>query len=315
MGTSRFAPSSTGPAHPGTLLAALLSWLDARARGDRWLLRMEDLDPARAQPRWDDEIRAALEWMELPWDDWQRQSERGERHAWALDRLADAGRLYPCACTRREIAARGEPSGLGGFAYPGSCRDRALPAGGWRESDEPLRVRLGDARLEIVDDSGLDLSGAPGRDPGDPIVRRRDGSVAYHLAGVVDDADAGVTRIVRGRDLAGTTPIQMALQQQLGAPSPSYRHHLLLLEERGEKLAKFHGAVGTPALRQVMSAQALCGLLAEATGLRDVATPLRPSELIEDFDWQRVATRDRPLRWTGERLLLLAPSNEAGDAP
>src|SRR4029077_7991310 len=108
---------------------------------------------------------------------------------------------------------------------------------------EPLRARLPEGPIELADETGADLSGYPGRTPGDPIVRRRDAAVAYHLAGVVDDAAESVTRVVRGRDLAATTATQVALQRLLGVATPRYRHHLLLLERRGEKLAKLHGAV------------------------------------------------------------------------
>ncbi|MEM7410557.1 MAG: glutamate--tRNA ligase family protein [Myxococcota bacterium] len=305
MGTSRFAPSSTGPAHPGTLLAALLGWLDARSRGDQWLVRIEDLDPERTRPEWDAGLQEALGWLGLAWDGFQRQSERDGAHAAALDRLAARGGLYPCTCSRRDLAAAGMPSALGGFAYPGTCRERPLPAGGWRSSTEPLRLRLPAQRFEIADESGRDLSGDPSRDPGDPVVRRRDGAIAYHLAGVVDDVDAGVTRIVRGHDLAATTATQWAIQAALDAPHPEYRHHLLLLEERGEKLAKFHGAVGFPTLREHLSGPAMCGVLAAAAGLRPTPEPVQPEALVADFDWSRVATRDRTLRWTGDRLLLL----------
>jgi glutamyl/glutaminyl-tRNA synthetase len=156
----------------------------------------------------------------------------------------------------------------------------------------------------VVDESGVDLSQDPERDFGDPVVRRRDGAIAYHLAGIVDDAAAGVTRVVRGRDLASTTATQVALQRVLGLPTPAYRHHLLLLEERGEKLAKFHGAVGADALRAHYAPYALCGFLAHACGLAQDASPLGPRDLLQDFAWDRVAEPDRVVRWTGSKLRL-----------
>ncbi len=155
------------------------------------------------------------------------------------------------------------------------------------------------------DEGGLDLAQDPAEVMGDPIVRRRDAAVAYQLAVVVDDAASAVTRVVRGRDLAASTATQVALQRLLGLPEPVYRHHLLLLEERGEKLAKLHGAVGADALRGAYAAPALTGFLAHAAGLRPNAAPLPPAELLRDFDWARVAREDRVVRWTGGALELI----------
>ncbi len=303
MQIARFAPSTTGPAHPGTLLAALLCWLDARSRGAHLVLRLEDLDPDRCRPEWSDSMRAALTWLGLDWDVTVAQSALGDGHAAALDRLAEAGRLYPCRCTRSELRAGAQSLADGALAYSGTCRERPLPRGGWRAVHEPLRARLREGRIELADESGLDLSGDPSREPGDPIVRRRDAAVAYHLAGVVDDAGAGVTRVVRGRDLAATTATQVALQHLLGIPTPCYRHHLLLLEQRGAKLAKLHGAVGFESLRAVYTAPALCGLLARTAGLRPAAEPVTPTQLLGDFEWSRVRATDCLLRWTGSELV------------
>jgi glutamyl-tRNA synthetase/glutamyl-Q tRNA(Asp) synthetase len=302
--TGRFAPSTTGPAHPGTLLAALLCWLDARSRGARIVLRLEDLDPQRSQPRWSSALRDDLAWLGLDWDAvFEQHAARGWHEA-ALDQLERDGRLYPCRCSRRTLRA-GSPEEESRLRYPGTCRGRALPSGGWRHSEEPLRVALPGGWLALRDESGLELSQDPLAVFGDPIVRRRDGAIAYQLAGVVDDARVGVTRVVRGRDLADSTALQVALQQLLGVPTPAYRHHLLLLEERGGKLAKLHGAVGTSELRRRYDASALCGLLAHAAGLRAEPEPVTPTALLADFRWERVAEPDRVLRWTGERLELL----------
>jgi len=303
MEIGRFAPSTTGPSHPGTLLAALLGWLDARSRGARLVLRLEDLDPQRSRPSLATAMRDDLAWLGLDFDEVQIQSEARDRHEAALEALAAAGRLYPCACTRSQIRAIARRAPDGGFAYPNRCRGRALPPGGWRASDEPLRVRLPEGRLELPDESGEPLSQDPARELGDPVVRRRDGGIAYQLASVVDDARAGVTRVVRGRDLAASTATQVALQRLLGLPEPVYRHHLILLEERaGRKLAKLHGAVGTPELRRVYSADELCGFLAYACDLRSLRARATPRELLGDFAWDRVATDDRVVQWDGEHL-------------
>ena len=274
--TGRFAPSTTGPAHPGTLLAALLCWLDARSRGARVVLRLEDLDPERSSPERVDAMVEALAWLGLEWDETVRQSASRAAHEDALDRLAAEGLLYPCACSRATHKSHGLRAPDGSYRYPGTCRGRSLPPGGWRESGEPLRVVLPEGVVPCVDESGLDLSQDPGADHGDPVVRRRDGAVAYHLASVVDDALQGVTRVVRGRDLAGTTGVQLRLRAMLELPRPSYRHHLLLLEEHGGKLAKLHGAVGFPELRPRYTPEA----------------------------WDHVAPDDRVVHWTGHTLTL-----------
>ncbi|HKJ25389.1 MAG TPA: glutamate--tRNA ligase family protein [Myxococcota bacterium] len=298
----RFAPSTTGPAHPGTLLAALLCWLDARSRGGCVVLRLEDLDPERSTPERVAAMEKGLAWLGLDWDETVRQSANRAAHDDALDRLAAAGALYPCACSRATHKSHGLRAPDGGFRYAGTCRGRALPPGGWRETEEPLRAALPGGVVPCIDESGLDLSQDPAAEYGDPVVRRRDGAIAYHLASVVDDALAGVTRVVRGRDLAPTTGVQLRLRAMLDLPRPVYRHHLLLLEERGEKLAKLHGAVGLPELRGRYDAPALCGFLAWAVELRPDASRISPRDLVAGFAWERVRSADRVVRWDGGRL-------------
>jgi glutamyl/glutaminyl-tRNA synthetase len=298
----RFAPSTTGAAHPGTLLSGLLCWLDARARGAEVWLRLEDLDPERCRPGWAVAMRADLAWLGLDWDGEVVQSDRTDRHEAALDRLAAAGLLYPCSCSRSRLRALGRVAPDGGFAYDNGCRERPLPPGGWRACEEPLRVRLPDEAVTLYDEAGLDLSQHPARDSGDPVVRRRDGAMAYHLASVVDDGEGGMTRLIRGRDLAPSAATQWLLRRLLGFPEPALRHHFLLLEPRGDKLAKFHGAVGVESLRAVYTAERLTGLLAQWAGLRTEATPCRPVELVADFCWSRVRRDDLGVRWTGQRM-------------
>ena len=297
---NRFAPSTTGRAHPGTLLAALLCWLDARSRGAGVVLRLEDLDPQRCTPALLTHMVEDLAWFGLDWDRVERQSEHAQRHAAALDRLAAAGLLYPCRCSRSRLRELGRRSPDGGFAYDNACRDRAL-AGDWRDSDEAIRLRIDDP-VVLRDEDGSDLGMVVATAFGDPVVRRRDGAVAYHLAGVVDDAAAGVERVVRGRDLATSTATQVAIQRLLGLATPVYHHHLLLLEERGGKLAKFHGAVGTDVLRQRYAPATLCGVLARACGLRADDAAVSPARLVADFAWERVRALDQVVRWDGDRL-------------
>jgi glutamyl/glutaminyl-tRNA synthetase len=272
-------------------------------------LRLEDLDPQRCRPEWAIAMVHDLEWLGIDWDSRQLQSEAGNAHEAAIERLAQQGALYPCRCSRSEIRAEGRRAPDGGWRYSNRCRERPLPAvgaGGWRDCGEVLRARLPDQPLAIVDESGEPLSPYPAREFGDPVVLRRDGALSYHLASVVDDYSVGVTRVIRGRDLAPSTGVQVALQRLLEAPTPSYRHHLLLLEERGEKLAKFHGAVAIAELRRRYDAPKLCGWLAAAAGLLDAPAPITPAELLADFSWEAVSKRDRVVRWTGDTLQLIA---------
>jgi glutamyl/glutaminyl-tRNA synthetase len=302
--TTRFAPSTTGHAHPGTLLAGLLCWLDARSRDDRVLLRFENLDPVRCKAAYLEAMRADLEWFGLDWDGIVIQSDLRPQHEAALDALAARGLLYPCECTRSQRRRSGRRAPDGGYAYDNTCRGRPLPPGGWRQADQPLRAQLPDQPIVLVDESGLDLSQHPSRDMGDPIVMRRDGAMAYHLAVVVDDAASGVDRVVRGRDLATSTATQVALQRLLGVPTPSYRHHALFLEPHGGKLAKFHGSVAAAELRQHYSAAELCGCIAWAAGLQDQPAPRSPRDLVASFAWQRVMEQDRVLVWRDNLLHL-----------
>jgi len=306
---SRFAPSTTGEAHPGTLLAGLLVWLDARSRSGRAVLRLEDLDTTRTRAAWAEQMIEALAWLGLGWDQVIVQSDRRAAHEAALDALAAAGRLYPCRCSRAERTG-GRRAPDGGWAYDNACRGRVLPAGGWRAVNgavnEAIRIRLDDDRIELVDDGGLDLSQTPARDMGDPIARRRDGVIAYQLAVVVDDHDAGVSDVVRGRDIAPSTATQVMVQRLLGIATPRYRHHFLLLEPgpAAGKLAKLHGSIPLSQLRARYDGPALCGLLAHAAGLVARPAPCRPDALVAGFAWQLVPGADRVARWDGRELVI-----------
>ncbi len=296
---TRFAPSTTGEAHPGTLLSALLVWLAARSRGGRAILRLEDLDRTRVKVAWSDQMVDALAWLGLGWDETVIQSARTARHEAALDRLAD--RLYPCTCSRAQRNG-GRPAPDGGWAYENTCRAKPLPPGGWRAVEATaLRVRLPDDRVELVDDGGLDLSQTPARDLGDPIVRRKDGAFAYQLAVVVDDGDAGITDVIRGRDIAASTATQVLLQRLLGLPQPRYRHHFLLLEPAGAKLAKLHGSIPWTELRErYRDPRELCSVLATAANLGAGS----PVELLPSFAWSRVPTADKVARFDGATLAI-----------
>lgn len=234
----RFAPSPTGPLHFGSLVAALASYMEAKAAKGKWLLRMEDLDAPRAQPGAADEILRALERLGLYWDGpVLRQSARQARYRAVADDLAARGFAYPCACTRREL----EDSALaidGARIYPGTCR-HGLPAG---KQGRALRLRTHDAPIGFFDRVQGWIEQRVEREVGDFVLRRADGVFAYQLAVVVDDLDQGVTDVVRGADLLDSTARQIHLQRLLGARAPGYAHVPVAVNAAGEKLSKQTGA-------------------------------------------------------------------------
>ena len=246
----RFAPSPTGPLHEGSLVAALASWLDARAHAGRWLVRIEDVDRPRCPPGLDELILSQLAQAGLQPDEapvWQSAPAQEARYRQALDALVARGWAYPCACSRKDIAEAiaaqgGARERHGELVYPGTCRQglRGRPARAWRllstdEAGADLCIRWTDRRLGPQQQ---DLT----RDVGDFVLLRADGLWAYQLAVVVDDGWQGVTDVVRGEDLADNTPRQIRLQQLLGLPVPRYLHTPLVLGDNGEKLSKQNGA-------------------------------------------------------------------------
>ncbi|MBS0428673.1 MAG: tRNA glutamyl-Q(34) synthetase GluQRS [Proteobacteria bacterium] len=282
----RFAPSPTGPLHAGSLVAALASWLDARAAGGRWLVRIEDADTERCLPGLGEHILGQLAACGLIADEapvWQ--THRGALYEAALQRLVTAGLAYPCGCTRREIDAALAARGVaherhGERVYPGTCRDglHGKPARAWRfatwkfeRKTAPAPAPLAQAAIETIagEMHWTDRRLGPqrqdvAREVGDFVLRRADGPWAYQLAVVVDDAAQGITHVVRGEDLADNTPRQILLQRALGLPTPRYLHTPLVMGADGQKLSKQNGAT---ALATGTSAEALGALQAAAAAL------------------------------------------------
>jgi glutamyl-Q tRNA(Asp) synthetase len=268
----RFAPSPTGPLHAGSLVAALASWLDARAHGGQWLVRIEDIDPPRCVPGAAETILQQLADCGLVSDGtvwWQ--SRRHAAYQQALDALAAAGHAYPCACTRADIARAHEALGWtktrhGDLVYPGTCRPergglQGRPGRAWR-------LRVPDAEQAKAPWAWHDRLAGPQQQDlaqavGDVVIRRADGLWAYQLAVVVDDAAQGITDVVRGLDLLDNTPRQQWLQHCLGLPTPRYLHTPLVMAEDGQKLSKQNGATALDtrqpleALRQAAKALGL----------------------------------------------------------
>ena len=230
----RFAPSPTGPLHFGSLVSAMASFLQARAQGGQWFVRIEDLDPPREQPDAADHILRMLEALGMTWDGevWYQRHRHPEYEA-AISRLEAAGAVYACTCSRREVADS-SVRGIDGPVYPGTCRDRGIGDGAARAQ----RVRT-DATVVVFDDRWQGrVARTLDRDYGDFVLRRADGLFAYQLAVVVDDAAQGISEVVRGADLLESTPRQIHLQRLLGLPTPTYAHHAVVLNDAGQKLSK-----------------------------------------------------------------------------
>ncbi len=230
----RFAPSPTGPLHFGSLVAAVGSYLEAKARGGEWLVRIEDLDPPRVVPGTGDDILRTLEACGMHWDGpVVQQSARGAAYHAALHELRQRGLVYPCACSRREIADSGI-AGIEGYIYPGTCRP-GLPPG---RAARALRIDTRGAAIEFDDALQGRIAQNLETEIGDFVLYRYDQVYAYQLAVVVDDAEQGITDVVRGADLLDSTPRQIYLQRLLGLPVPRYVHLPVAVNERGEKLSK-----------------------------------------------------------------------------
>ena len=290
--TGRFAPSPTGRMHLGNIFTALLAWLSVRSQGGRMLLRIEDLDPQRSRAAYAEQLRRDLGWLGLDWDgEMPPQSTRSPVYAAHFAKLEEQGLIYPCYCSRSELHDASAPHASDGTVlYSGACRDLTPEQRAVKTRAPAWRVRVPDERITVHDGlQGLwqeDLA----RDCGDFIIRRSDGVYAYQLAVVTDDADGGVTEIVRGRDLLSSTPRQLWLQETLGFAHPAYYHVPLLTAPDGRRLSKREKDLDLGALRQRLSPQELLGQLAYLAGLQPEPAPATAAELASRFSWDLVVS-------------------------
>jgi glutamyl/glutaminyl-tRNA synthetase len=258
----RFAPTPSGPLHLGNLRTALLSWLQVRLQRGQWFLRIDDLDPPRVRPGATDSALDDLRWLGLHWDgDVIFQSQRLGIYNTFLSAMRREGLLYACRCTRQQLA--------GIYPYPGTCRQRALDWG-------IEGGRLPSWRLMVPDSFASSC--------GDPVVRRADGFVAYHLATVVDELTLGITDVVRGDDLVSACSAHQAVAAVLGQPSPVYHHVPLLLTDGGVKLSKRDKASGIAPLRALgWEPEQMVGHLAASLNLVPSGTCVSAADLLESL--------------------------------
>ncbi len=292
---SRFAPSPTGPLHSGSLLAAVGSYLDARANGARWLVRIEDLDTPRVVPGCADAMLRTLEAFGFEWDgEVLFQSTRRAAYAEAIATLTNAGRTFACSCSRKDLAGVDEEA----QGYPGTCRSGPTKAG-----PTALRFHVRERPIHF-DDLYLGPQLFDLAQSGDVVVQRRDGIASYQLAVVVDDAFQGVTRVVRGADLLSSTPWQIDLLDALALPVPIYGHLPLLLEPDGTKLSKTRNA--TP----IDPAAAPKLLISTLTYLSQAPPPDLADSSIKDV-WNWAVAHWRPQALAGRTEVRLSARGDS----
>ena len=294
MVLGRFAPSPSGRMHLGNVCSAMLAWLSAKARGGEILLRIEDLDPARSRREYAEAMMEDFRWLGLTWD--RRapdQSTRSAAYENALEQLREKGLLYPCYCTRDQLHAASAPHASDGrVIYGGTCRDLTEAQRAAMTKTPCLRIRVPDREIAFAD--GLQGAYAMNlqKEWGDFILRRADGVAAYQLAVVVDDGAAGVTEVVRGRDLMSSTPAQLWLYALLELEPPQYCHVPMLLAPDGRRLSKRDRDLDLGELRKRFRPEEILGLLGHLCGLTDRWEPVSLRERTAEFAWEKIRRED-----------------------
>jgi glutamyl-Q tRNA(Asp) synthetase len=291
MRVTRFAPSTTGLPHLGTLLSAVFTSMHARSVGAQLRLRLEDLDPARCKPEYAEALLESFARFGLKWDATDIQSQNQADYWTALNTLAEQGRVYTCGCSRSRIRALGRQAPDGSFAYDACCKEQHWQPGDSHQ-DLSLRFHLRDELSSFHDLRFGPQSFNVSRVFGDPILLRRDGAFSYHFSSVIDDQNTGVTDLVRGHDLLFASPVQVALRTHLGFEVPSYIHHPLLMEKRGQKMAKLHGSLPLKRVLEKHSPEEVLGKIGAWFALRTNDQAVSLDTLTHDFHWDRVPKND-----------------------
>ena len=290
----RFAPTPSGRMHLGNVFAALLAWLSVHCRGGQMVLRMEDLDTQRTKEEYAQILRQDLNWLGLSWD-WEMpaQSRRSAVYDGYFQKLEEMGLLYPCYCTRSQLHSVNAPHlSDGTYVYPGTCRNLTAAQKAEFDRAPAWRVKVPDKLWQVADRVQGNYTENLSTDCGDFVVRRADGVYVYQLAVTVDDAEAGVTEVVRGMDLLSSAPRQMYLQELFGFPHPEYAHVPMLLAPDGRRLSKRDQDLDLGQLKKVMSAEKLLGNLAYSAGLIDRPQPVSAAELAGQFSWDKLGRED-----------------------
>ena len=282
----RFAPSPTGRMHMGNVFSALLSYLSAKSRGGKWLLRIEDIDPQRSSKEYAKLMMDDLHWLGLEWDGepvWQ--SERSDIYEHYFSLLKEKGLTYPCYCTRADLLATQAPHESDGrVVYRGTCRNKPPQPG----KAAATRLIVPDEKIVFADGHYGSYCVNLAEQVGDFIIRRKDGAWAYQLVVVVDDALMGVNEVVRGRDLLLSSPQQMYVARLLGFHSPQFIHLPLLCNAAGQRLSKRDRSLDMESLRSRYKSEELLGLLAHQAGIISEPLPVSVKELSSLFSWEKV---------------------------
>lgn len=302
----RFAPSPTGRMHIGNIFTALISWLSVKKTGGKWILRIEDLDPQRSKPEYARQIEDDLLWLGLEWDEGgmddigadgpYRQSRRTEIYHEHFRKLAATGLTYPCFCSRSDILATQAPhQNDGRVIYSGRCRPAVMPAkitGAGINKPHSTRILVPDKDISFDDRlygrQEINLA----RQCGDFILRRSDGTYAYQLAVVVDDALMGVTEVVRGNDLMLSAAQQIYLYNLLQLKAPVFAHLPLICNTFGRRLSKRDMSLSMAEIRKHHSAEEVIGTIARLAGIIPKAQPCRPTDLLRIFDWNTLPSSE-----------------------
>ena len=290
----RFAPTPSGRMHLGNVFAALIAWLSVKSRDGYMVLRMEDLDTQRTREEYAETLRNDLVWLGLDWDlETQPQSKRSAVYDGYFEKLRELGLLYPCYCTRSQLHNVNAPHLSDGTpVYAGTCRNLTAAERAAFDRAPAWRVRVPEKQWTVEDKIQGTYTENLDTDCGDFVVRRADGVYVYQLAVTVDDGEAGVTEVVRGRDLLSSAPRQMYLQELFGFSHPEYGHVPMLLAPDGRRLSKRDRDLDLGQLRQAMTAEKLLGSLACSAGILDKSTPISARELAKEFSYTKLKKED-----------------------
>ena len=287
----RFAPTPSGRMHLGNVFAAMLAWLSVRSQNGGLVLRMEDLDTQRTSGEYARILREDLLWLGLDWDlETPPQSQRSPVYDRYFEQLRQMDLLYPCYCTRSQLHSVNAPHlSDGTYVYPGTCRNLTDADRAAFDRKPAWRVQVPDRLWHVEDLVQGTYEENLATDCGDFVVRRADGVYVYQLAVTVDDAEAGVTEVVRGTDLLSSAPRQMYLQQLFGFPHPRYAHVPMLVAPDGRRLSKRDKDLDLGQLRKYVTAEKLLGTLAYCAGLTDKNQPVSAAELATEFSWDKLS--------------------------
>lgn len=286
----RFAPSPSGRMHLGNVFSALLAWLSVKSQNGEMVLRIEDLDPDRCRPEYAEILKDDLRWLGLSWDREQTpQSLRTAAYEEVFERFRETGMVYPCYCTRTELHAASAPHASDGrVLYAGTCRNLSEAERAQKTKAPAWRLIMPDREIAFMDGLQGAYNENLAADCGDIIIRRADGVYAYQLAVVTDDADGGITQVVRGMDLLSSTPRQIYLYELIGKTPPAFYHVPLLVAPDGRRLSKREKDLDMGALRKSYTPEALLGHLAYLAGILEKDEPASAAELAKVFDWNDI---------------------------